>query len=310
MQNGDQAAISSVLGSQHKVRSFYNNIVDPSEATTLGDTNLHGDVTMDTHAVEALLLLPLSGATREGSQNFGGGGASSDSVAVLNGMYAANAEAYRRAAKDFGLLPREVQSITWEAVRMLFPAAWKSNKKNVAAARSIWNDYANGDIIADTTRSRIWELCPASAGPTKRDGTAGNRVGLAAAKRNGRGVGSPEWREAVVPGSEAGSGSGEVANKGWTPEIGRFRDGRGRRRRDARRTDRGRNNPSLLAQTSERISNWGKYPLVQRQQSHSTGVDESPTEFTSAQPASGASMTSVADAVQVTQVRGERQTQH
>ena len=262
MENGDQAAISSALGSQHKVRSFYNNIVDPSEATTLGDTNLYGDVTMDTHAVAALLLLPLSGATREVSQNFGGGGASSDSVAGLNGMYAANAEAYRRAAKDFGLLPREVQSITWEAVRMLFPASWKSNKKNVAAARSIWNDYANGDITADTARSRIWELSPASAGATKRDGTAGNRVGLAAAKKNGRGVGSPEWWEAVVPGGEEGPGDGELTDKGWTPEIGGFRDGRGRRGRNAGRANRGRNNSSLLADASERISNWGKNPTV------------------------------------------------
>jgi hypothetical protein len=273
MENGDQSAISNALGSQHKVRSFYNNIVDPSEATTLGDTNLYGDVTMDTHAVAALLLLPLSGATREVSQNFGGGGASSDSVAGLNGMYAANAEAYRRAAKDFKLLPREVQSITWEAVRMLFPASWKSNKKNVAAARSIWNDYANGDITADTARSRIWELSPASAGPTKRDGTDGNRVGLAAAKRNGRGVGSPEWWEAVVPGGKVGSGQGELTNKGWTPEIGGFRDGRGRRRRDAGRANRGGNNPSLLAQTSERISDWSKSPPIIEPQGQTEGSE-------------------------------------
>ena len=45
--NGDKAIISGALGDAHKVRSFYNNIVDPNSK--------NGDVTIDTHAVGALL---------------------------------------------------------------------------------------------------------------------------------------------------------------------------------------------------------------------------------------------------------------
>lgn len=116
-ENQDQV-ISQAIGDQHKVRSFYNNIADPA--------NELGHVTMDTHAVAALLLMPLSGASFEVTQNFGGKGTTGDSVNGFNGTYAFNAEAYRRAAKVFDMLPREVQSITWEAVRLLFPAKWKS----------------------------------------------------------------------------------------------------------------------------------------------------------------------------------------
>ena len=47
--------ISQALGSKHKVRSFYNNIVAPSAP--------NGDVTVDTHAVGVALLRPLSGKT-------------------------------------------------------------------------------------------------------------------------------------------------------------------------------------------------------------------------------------------------------
>jgi hypothetical protein len=66
IENGALDNISAQLGEQHKVRNFYNNIVDPAGA--------HGSVTIDTHAVAAALLRPLSGASAEVGHNFGARG--------------------------------------------------------------------------------------------------------------------------------------------------------------------------------------------------------------------------------------------
>jgi hypothetical protein len=74
-------------------------------------------------------------------------------------MYAANAEAYRAAAQTFGLLPREIQSITWEAVRLLFPAKWKSNKKNVDAVRAVWAQYEQDkNFTIEDVRAAVFQL--------------------------------------------------------------------------------------------------------------------------------------------------------
>ena len=75
--------VSKNLGGQHKVRSFFNNIIDPN--------SLEGHVTADTHAVAANMLRPLSGQSTEVAHNFGGGGASSSSVFGSKGTYGLNA---------------------------------------------------------------------------------------------------------------------------------------------------------------------------------------------------------------------------
>ena len=51
--DGSEKNISDSLGNMHKIRNFYNNIVDPEAED--------GSVTMDTHAVAAGLISPLSG---------------------------------------------------------------------------------------------------------------------------------------------------------------------------------------------------------------------------------------------------------
>lgn len=135
------------LGEMHKVRSFYNNILDPLAA--------EGDVTIDTHAIAAALLRPLAGSHIEVKDNFGSAGASKNSGVF--GSYGVFAEAYRRAANEAGVQPREMQSITWEAVRGLFPAAWKAQKKNHVSINSIWDDYNNGKISLDDARKTVYE---------------------------------------------------------------------------------------------------------------------------------------------------------
>jgi hypothetical protein len=138
--NPSRANISNNLGKQHKVRNFYNNIIDPNNAA--------GHSTMDTHAVAAALMRPLSSKSREVAHNFGSNvlgeaGPKGSAVTGMGGTYGLYQEAYRRAAAQRGILPREMQSITWEAIRGLFPAKFKNNPENIKVINNIWNDYRN-----------------------------------------------------------------------------------------------------------------------------------------------------------------------
>lgn len=143
LQDGSIENISSNLGNMHKVRNFFNNISNPNDVNA---------VTIDTHAVAAALLLPLSGSSTQVLYNFGGAG---NVNTGMNGTYPVYADAYRELAKELNLLPREVQSITWEAVRGLFKATFKSNKSNEANVNKIWDDYSSGLLSLDEAHSRI-----------------------------------------------------------------------------------------------------------------------------------------------------------
>jgi hypothetical protein len=181
--------VSTMLGQQHKVRNFYNNIYAPGDPA--------GHVTIDTHAVAAGLLRPLSGNSREVLHNFGSGvlgevGPKNSSVTGVQGTYGIFAEAYRRAAAERGVLPREMQSITWEAVRGLFPDTFKT-AKNSEVVDNIWLQYRRGQLSLEEARNEVIR-------------TAG-------------GIQPPEWERAGLrPGStEAGratSNAGELSGVG------------------------------------------------------------------------------------------------
>ena len=145
-RNSSAQAISDALGTQHKIRNFYNNIANP-DAT-------FGDVTMDTHAVGAAELLIVSGNSVEVAHNLG---SSASNVNGIAGMYYAFAEAYKQAAAERNILPREMQSITWEAIRLLYKDTFK-NAKNRVINESIWNKYNNNEITIDETRQQLLDL--------------------------------------------------------------------------------------------------------------------------------------------------------
>lgn len=180
------ATISGNLGQQHKVRNFYNNIYAPQDPA--------GHVTIDTHAVAAGLLRPLSGNSREVSHNFGSGmlgevGPKNSSVTGVQGTYGLYAEAYRRAAKERNVLPREMQSITWEAVRGLFPDTFKSQAKNTEQIDGIWLKYKQGKLSLDEARNEVI--------------------------RSAGGINAPEWeRSGLRPGSAQ-----EIQPSGNTGEL-------------------------------------------------------------------------------------------
>ena len=165
MQDSNLENFSNLIGKNHKVRSFYNNIIAPFA----GD-----DVTIDTHAVAAALMRPLGSSDLEVYHNFGsakpakkdkegnilvkaGKGTKNSAVTGLYGTYAIYAEAYRRAAQEVGVFPREMQSITWEAIRGLFRPEQKQARLK-SQVDALWNKVAKGEINAEDARQQISKL--------------------------------------------------------------------------------------------------------------------------------------------------------
>jgi len=194
-QDNMMDVISSELGLMHKVRSFYNNISDPSSSA--------GHVTMDTHAIAALLLKPVSGNSLEVTQNFGGKGTASDSNLGISGLYPAFAEAYRAVSftnDDNGqeYLTREIQSITWEAIRLLFPSKWKANKNHVRAIEELHTKYEEGLIDLEQLQQQIYSFVQTSqAKGMPVDEALSINEGIESANTvRGLGVGRPDWGQA------------------------------------------------------------------------------------------------------------------
>jgi hypothetical protein len=161
--NGDPKLLNEIMGGKHKVRNFYNNILAPNST--------RGDVTIDTHAVAASLMRPLSQKSVEVAHNFktstpgGLPGASGSAASGIQGTYPLYAEAYRRAAEERGILPRQMQSITWEAVRGLFPDTFKT-PKNMEAVDALWSKYRAGEASLDETREAVSKFAGGVNPPT------------------------------------------------------------------------------------------------------------------------------------------------
>jgi len=208
IDDGSIANISRRLGNMHKVRSFNNNIIDPN--------NPMGDVTIDTHAVAAALLRPLSGNTAEVGHAFGGLGAANNSVLGVNGTYPLYAEAYRRAAARRGLLPRQLQSITWEASRGLFTPVMKRDKQYVAEIDRIWGLYRNKRISIDEARRSVHDVSGGIDNPSWHIPGAGLHAGPqhAAGPGNLPVAGAPRQGQ----GFDIGRGNGVAAD---VPQVGR-----------------------------------------------------------------------------------------
>lgn len=148
--------ISGKMGNAHKVRSFYNNIANPNAP--------EGFATVDTHAVSANLLQPYAGNDLQVQHNFGsGGGVKNSSVTGNQGMYGLHHEALRRAAEERNLLPREMQSISWEAVRGLFNNKSPRIKKAVS---QVWKRYKRGELTQRQAQDLIYDIAGGINEPT------------------------------------------------------------------------------------------------------------------------------------------------
>lgn len=210
----DPQKLSELMGEKHKVRNFYNNILHPNSSK--------GDVTIDTHAVAAALMRPLSGNSVEVAHNFGsyaGKGqpnAGGSAISGIQGTYPLYAEAYRRAAKARGIHPREMQSITWEGVRGLFPDTFKT-AKNAKDIDSVWSRYRNGEISQDEARNQVVKKAGGIRPPTWFTGGAGQPHAA-----NGGAIDAQGISRFGVPRSSAGTsyGRARTGHAGHVPSQG------------------------------------------------------------------------------------------
>jgi hypothetical protein len=142
--DGRAENVHFLIGAEHKVRNFYNNLFNPADPRF---------ATIDTHAIAAAYLMPLAGTDKLVAHGLGGG--VGNAMFGLGGGYAVFYEAYRRAAEARGIEPREMQSITWEAIRGMFEAAMKSGLKAPVAAT--WKRYVDGEIGIDEARADVMQ---------------------------------------------------------------------------------------------------------------------------------------------------------
>jgi Large polyvalent protein associated domain 38 len=222
LQDSDLRNFSELIGKNHKVRSFYNNIIAPFAGE---------DVTIDTHAVAAALMRPLGSSDLEVYHNFGSAkpakkdkegnilvpaskGTKNSAVTGLYGTYAMYAEAYRRAAADARILPREMQSITWEAIRGLFRPEQKQAKLK-KQVDSLWNQVAKGKLSGQEALEQISKLVSGIEDPAWVKSPAGSNDSRTDSSY------ATELPGTRVPGREPGpvpSGTGERA-AGAVPKL-------------------------------------------------------------------------------------------
>ena len=142
--DGRAENVHYLIGGEHKVRNFYNNLFNPEDPRF---------ATIDTHAIAAAYLMPLAGTDKLVQHGLGGG--VGNAMFGMGGGYAVFYEAYRRAAEARGIQPREMQSITWEAIRGMFEAAMKGGLKAPVAAT--WKRYVDGEIDMDAARADVMQ---------------------------------------------------------------------------------------------------------------------------------------------------------
>jgi hypothetical protein len=151
LNDGSINSINANMGFGHKIRNFYNNIINPNSN--------NGHVTIDSHAVAASHLQPFGAKDAEavhsfGSTNPGIPGAPKDAATGLRGTYPLYAEAYQRVAKKLGILPRELQSVAWEAIKSLMGDSKKTPELK-ARTREIWQDVQDGKLTPNKARDMI-----------------------------------------------------------------------------------------------------------------------------------------------------------
>ena len=162
--DGSLAAISSELGSEHKVRNFFNNIYSP---------NSPFDITADTHQIAGGILMPYGSSAPEVGHGLAGQGAPRQGMPWSNvggqetgttAGYGLHFDATKRAADEKGWLPRQMQSITWEQLRALMPPGLRGNSPFVKTARDIWAAADAGQMTKDQARQAIIQVAEASGG--------------------------------------------------------------------------------------------------------------------------------------------------
>lgn len=147
IRDGRMENVYQQIGDEFKVRDFYNNIYDPNNVNAS---------TIDTHAVGADTLNVTTSSGESSASVVDNFGLPGNAVSGQKGTYPFHFEAYRRAAAEVGIDPREMQSITWEAIRVLFPPETKTALYK--PVKEIWESYDRGEITVDQAREKVFEI--------------------------------------------------------------------------------------------------------------------------------------------------------
>ena len=104
-------------------------------------------------------------------------------------MYYMYLEAYQQAAQATGLMPRQMQSITWEAVRLLYPKEIKSPKL-LEQMRAVWQNEnsersARTKLTSTKISDPIWAGRGSSGGSVRTDARNGENTQAEADIRGG-----------------------------------------------------------------------------------------------------------------------------
>ena len=140
LDNPTPKNISLMLGNEHKVRSFADNISRPNWGRLPGQ---RGPSTVDTHQVAVSHLMPYGAASPVVKYTMGG---ASNNQLGLSGMNPLYQEMLTKATygNPNNYLPREAQSVSWDGVKSLFSPEQKRDKKFVARITSLWKEYQQG----------------------------------------------------------------------------------------------------------------------------------------------------------------------
>lgn len=156
--------ISDALGTRHKVRNFYNNILNPFSENR--------SWTSDTHNVGAAFFFPstqnsvsvchmLSTSPKANQlplmKLLGYKGSSARKIHGSSGLYGLYADAGRDAARDLGLLPNQLQAITWTGKISIFSPLSPSERESVMET---WMNYHDGGISWHAAEFDIRQRAP------------------------------------------------------------------------------------------------------------------------------------------------------
>lgn len=146
LESKNMEELSEALGTGHKVRNFYNNIVNPWHKDNF--------ITIDTHQVAGSHLRPMGGKAKEVLHNFGSDLTRSE-FSGMKGSYGIYHEAAERAARELGLRGNELQSIIWNVVRNNFRNLSKVERSHIL---DIWSSVDSGLLTRQQATDSVLKI--------------------------------------------------------------------------------------------------------------------------------------------------------
>jgi DNA-directed RNA polymerase subunit F len=193
-----------IISKAPKVRSFYNNIVDPFSDKPY--------VTVDTHATSAALMMPLN------AHNAGRLGVFSGGENIRNTVIR---QAYEEVARESGLLPRELQSVLWELQRTGLNNS-RRTEKDIEEFYNLVQNFNKDLSYEERAREVIRRNKSEESGWARARGLSSQEAGFGWIENTEPASNAGERGDAAVQGPQAGElrGADTSVVSGATEEVG------------------------------------------------------------------------------------------